>query len=111
MIKTDYTREELIAICERSVVPLDKWSDRDTPHSHEKLGLCWVMLKAGCPFHVHPAKNPREACYTDERTIWLSIAWPGFNDIEMSTGFNSCDEQFYLPTPSRLDECKNRDWY
>jgi hypothetical protein len=112
-IKVDYTREELVAICERAVVPRDEWSNRDTPHTHEKLGLCWVMLKAGCPFHVHrPApQGSKSGCHTDHETIWLTIEWPDFNDFEYGTGMNSQSDTFYLPTPKRLDERQGRDWY
>lgn len=30
MAKTDYTREDLIAICERAIVPQDHWRNRDS---------------------------------------------------------------------------------
>lgn len=109
-IKTDYTREELIAICERAVVPHNKWSDRDSPSAHENLGLCWVMLKAGCDFHVHPV-GAASGCFTDERTIWLTVNWRTFSDFEYGSSFASHSEQFYLPTPARLDDTQGMDWY
>lgn len=112
-MKTDYTREELIAICERAVVPIDKWSDRDSPSSHEKLGLCWVMLKAGGDFAIHrTAKEGERGCFTDDRTIWLTVRWPGFNNFEFgTTNQPSESDEFYLPTPERLDATAGRDWY
>lgn len=110
-IKVDYTREELVTICERAVVQLSEWGNRDTPHAHEKLGLCWVMLKAGCEFSVHPASG-QSGCYTDARTIWLSISWPDFNDFEYgTTRAPSQHEMFYIPTPTRLEAMAGRDWY
>jgi len=109
--KIDYTREELIAICERAVVPMHKWRDRDSPHSQEKLGLCWVMLKAGAEFHVHPAAPLKPAgCYTDDHTIWLTLSWHDFSDFEYGTRL-SAGETFYLPTPARLDKTTGEDWY
>ena len=111
-IRTDYGREELIAICERGVVPVREWADRDSPGAHEKLGLCWVMLKAGCEFSVHRAGAGNSGCHTNERTIWLTIWWPNFSDFEYgTTKVPSESETFYLPTPSRLDAANGRDWY
>ena len=110
--KTDYTREELIAICEQAVVPVDKWGNRDSPSSHEKLGLCMVMLKAGCEFWIHtsPPARSDNRCLTSDRTIWLGIDWPSFSTFEYGGGdMNS--ETFYLPTPERLKEREGRDWY
>lgn len=113
MIKHDYTREELIAICEQAVVPRNKWRDRDTPGTHEKLGLCWVMLKAGLPFSIHPPATSQSdrGCFTDERTIWLSVEWPSFSDFEYGTGMNENSDTFYLPTPARLSQANGGDWY
>lgn len=108
-VRADYTREELIAICERAVVPMGKWRNRDSPSAHENLGLCAVMLKAGAPFTIHPPQ-PGGGCHTDARTIWLTVSWHGFNDFEFGTKFGE-SEMFYLPTPARLDETAGRDWY
>jgi len=110
-VKTDYTREELIQICERAVVPIEKWGNRDSPSSHEKLGVCSVMLKAGADFTVHRAKKEGESgCLTDDRTIWLTLHWHNFGDFEYGTRFGESDS-FYLPTPARLDQTEGRDWY
>lgn len=38
MIKTDYTREELISICERAIVPQSKWWDRDSEQAQAGVG-------------------------------------------------------------------------
>lgn len=108
--KVDYTRDELIAICERAVVPIEKWRNRDSPSSHEKLGLAWVMLKAGAMFQVHPSREGVSGCFTDARTIWLTISWHNFSDFEYGTKFGE-NEMFYLPTPERLDETVGGDWY
>lgn len=105
----DYSRENLIAICEAAVVPQSKWSDRDSPHSHEKLGLAWVMLKAGCEFWVRHGSD-KDRCHTNDRTIWLSIEWKTFSSFEYGGGH--CEtETFYLPTPKRLREANGSDWY
>lgn len=106
----DYSRENLIAICEAAVVLVDKWSNRDTPEAQEKLGLAWVLLKAGCEFHVHPVRPGVLGCHTDENTIWLTIDWPSFATFEYG-GRSHNDETFYLPTPKRLRERAGGDWY
>jgi hypothetical protein len=111
-MRTNYSREELIAICERAVVPIEQWGNRDSPSAHEKLGLCWVMLKSGANFTVHRAAKEGESsgCFTNDRTIWLTLHWHNFSDFEYGTEFSE-SEQFYLPTPERLEATKGRDWY
>lgn len=108
---SDFSRENLIAICEAAVVPVEKWRNRDSPSSHEKLGLCTVMLKSGCKFQVHmPVDGIKDTCITDERTIWLTVEWPTFNTFELGEGYEA-DELIYLPTPARLRESIGGDWY
>lgn len=110
LIDNDYSRENLIAICEAAVVPVKKWRNRDSPGAQEKPGLCWVMLKAGCEFHVHPPQPEKRGCHTNARTIWLTIEWPTFGTFEYGGG-NETNETFYIPTPARLREAEGRDWY
>ena len=105
----EYTREELIDICERAIVPVEKWGNRDSPGAHEKLGLCLVMLKAGCRFHVTYHGDKNDPCITNDSTIWLYVFWPSFGTIEY--GGAESEEHFYLPTPQRLEQRKGRDWY
>lgn len=109
----DYTREELIDICERAIVPLSEWSNRDTSHSQRSVGECWALLKAGCDFHVRTPENmkgtPDDPCVTDDRTIWLAITFPSFATFDQGAG-PAC-EIYYLPTPKRLQENSGTDWY
>lgn len=108
MARTDYSREELVAICEQAVVPESKWCNRDSPGAHEQLGLCWVMLKAGCDFDVHPAGD--SGCFTNERTIWVTVYWKNFCAFEYGSRERD-DKTFYLPTPASLEKNQGRDWY
>lgn len=113
-MRTDYNRQELIAICERAVVPLADWNDRDTPDSQTKIGMAWALLKAGCPFVV--CADPKEVCCTDAETIWIEIKYPRFMQFECGETSESDskdwpDETFYLPTPERLDKVAGKDWY
>ena len=102
-----YTREELIAICEDAIVPVDKWGNRDSPASHEKLGQCLVFLKAGCEFSVTYGEPGN--CVTDDRTIWLYVFYPSFGTFDH--GGPGEELHVYLPTRKRLDDRKGRDWY
>ena len=106
----DFSRETLIAICEAAVTNVKQWANRDSPGAHEQLGLCWVLLKSGCEFHVHPPKEGSSGCHTDDRTIWLTVEWPSFDTFEYGGGHEQ-DDMFYLPTPKRLREAAGEDWY
>jgi hypothetical protein len=102
---SDYTRGDLLAICERAFVPQDKWCDRDSSSAQMQLGQCYALLKAGCDFHI---RSDSSLC-TDDRTIWVAVAWHGFDYFDW--GGAPDDDTFYLPTVKRLDQCAGRDWY
>ena len=100
-----YTREELIQICERAVVPQDQWNDRDCADAHYQLGKAWALLKAGCNFTVK----------VEDETIWVTFTVYGFRcfeyaDKEEYEAFAD-KESCYLPTVSRLEERNGKDWY
>ena len=100
----ELTREYLIDLCERSIVPVEKWYNRDTPHTQEKVGLAWVLLKSGCEWRA--AKDPK----SDKNTIWIEIFHPDFRTFEEDRDYREkC--LFYLPTESRLERSKGGDWY
>ncbi len=108
-MKTDYTREELIQICEQAIVPEEKWGNRDSPDSMDQLGRCAVFLKCGCEFWIHPPAK-ESGCHMDERTIWLSIDHKTFNTFEYGGGYTE-SESYWLPTPQRLADAEGDDWY
>ena len=103
---SSYTRDELIAICERAVVQHERWSDRDTARAQEGVGKAWAFLRAGCDFHVI---TEGDLCVTDDRTIWVEITHDIFGVIDW--GGPQETERFYLPTRARLDETDGGDWY
>ncbi len=103
---TNYTRDELVAICERAVVPHAQWSDRDTARAQEGVGKAWAFLRAGCDLRVI---TEGDICVTDEQTIWIEITHDDFGVIDW--GGPQETETFYLPTPARLDAHAGRDWY
>lgn len=101
-----YTRDDLIAICERAVVPHERWSDRDTDSAQRGVGKAWAYLRAGCEFRVIYDDN---ICGTDDRTIWVEITHDNFGVLDW--GGPQETDRFYLPTPARLDATAGRDWY
>lgn len=108
----DMTREFLVELCEKAIVPMDKWHDRDSAHSHEGLGRAWALLRAGAPFTVQTRENtsPDERCVTDDDTIWIEITWRGFQAFECGSEYDDVDT-FYIPTPARLERRAGSDWY
>jgi hypothetical protein len=113
-MRTNYTREELIEICEKAIVPVNNWCNRDTSHTQCQIGQCWALLKSGCEFKVCVQSSDKEdscsMCCTDEQTIWISIKFPGFDYFETGNGVLSRDI-FYLPTMKRLSANAESDWY
>ena len=99
-----YTREQLIGICESSIVNEDVWSNRDSAMSQKGVGKCWALLKAGCNFKV----LTEGGFVTDDRTIWVEIDFRGFSTFE---GSGKETSTFYLPTPERLKKSNGSDWY
>lgn len=109
---TEYSREQLVEICEKAVVPVEHWLDRDTPSTQEKIGTAWALLKAGCEFKVcYAPENATETrgCWTDEYTIWIEITYPTFGTFDW--GADHEVDTFYLPTLERLAERAGKDWY
>lgn len=104
---TDYTREELIAICEAGVVPHEHWSDRDSAGAQQKLGQAWAYLKAGCDFAVRI--DATSTCSTDDDTVWVDITFHDFGYFDYDGGPKT--EIFYLPTRKRLEQTAGKDWY
>jgi hypothetical protein len=92
-----YTRQDLITICERAIVPLAKWSNRDTPQSQKDVGKVWALLKAGCPFTIIREEDS-PGVVTDETIIWLEIRSPH-------------TEIYYLPTLAKIERSSGEDWY
>lgn len=117
-MKTDYTREELVAICERAMVPQDKWNDHGSCSAQIGVGAALVLLKAGCKFDVLTADNQkgeRAPLITNEKTIWIrfwvhNFMWFEIGDEDDPDGFKH-ENMICLPTPEHLDEAQGNDWY
>lgn len=116
----EYTRIELIDICERAFVPQSDWSDRDSASSQMKVGQALALLKAGCHYQIKTKENVSDGsrCITDSDTIWIQFwvkdfSWFEYHDEEANEieGNNKADYHFYLPTDKRLKKTKGKDWY
>jgi hypothetical protein len=105
----EYTREQLIAICEKAIVPEEKWGNRDSASAQQKVGMAWAFLKAGVPFKVL-TEHGHGNLVTDERTIWLEFHIKDFGCWDYREGERGV-ETTYLPTEKRLAECEGEDWY
>lgn len=95
-------RDTLIFLCERGLVPQDKWSDRDSAGAQLQLGKAWVLLRAGCDYRL--ADSPPQT----EDTIWIDVTYEGFDWFEVH---EMTTDLFYIPTESRLERTAGRDWY
>ena len=109
----DLSREELIAVCDRAVVPKEHWHDRDSYSAQKGVAICRMLLLTGHDFEVRTkARYERDGCVTDDRTIWVEVTnIRGFMAVEMGMGEGAESDTFYLPTAKRLDESTGRDWY
>ena len=118
MYRTNYTREELITICERAMLPQNKWGNRDSLDAQMGVYLAYGLLKAGCWYEIVNEKNfmPERSAFwirfKAHSFRWFEEAGEDDKDNDGYVDDNSGDEMFYyLPTPERLDETVGRDWY
>ena len=103
---TKYSRTKLIDICERAIVHKRNWDDRDSSDAILQVGKAWALLKAGCEFTI----LTKSSLKTTEDTIWIEISYTDFSGFENDVDDNR-KTNFYLPTESRLEENKGKDWY
>ena len=108
-MQTEFTREELIDICERAVVPVKQWGNRDSASAHLQLGQCTVLLKAGCDFKAYRGNGRIHKDNMD--TIEVHVFFPGFEAFEYGREGIEEHESFYLPSPERLEKRAGMDWY
>lgn len=100
------TREALIELCDRGLVPQEHWYNRDSAKSQRQLGEARQLLLAGCAFEL--SDDPR----SDVDTWWVTIYSEGFNYHELGAEDGGLDvDLFYLPTAQRIERNLNGDWY
>ena len=101
------TTDELIRLCEQSVVPVEAWRNRDTADAQRQVGEALALLRAGAEWRE--STDPK----TDASTIWIDITFPGFNAFEEGRSERAAwdSELFYIPTAERLARRAGEDWY
>lgn len=133
-------RNELIQLCELSVVHHTKWMDRDSFCAQKGLQSIYKGLTAGLDFRI-VTKEINSRFYSNEDTLVVEFLQPiDFEkldkglDLKISTRedyFNDCDPDYdtemfdgegidfysyytqtYMPTMKRINECGiGNDWY
>ena len=93
------SRDSLVYLCERGVVPHEHWRDRDSASAQRQLGECLALLRAGCDFTVRREGD----------TWWVTVTFDGFGHFDWDGPQD--EELFYVPTAERLDRRAGRDWY
>ena len=97
------TREELVDLCDRAIVPQARWHDRDSADAQRQVGALRALLLAGCEY------GPNERLKSDELTIWVEVTYEGFAFHDWGGPANT--KTYYLPTAARLAEREGQDWY
>jgi hypothetical protein len=117
------TREELIQICEKAIVPQKLWSHRGSELAQKEIGRCWQLLKCGCEFEIRPTNKPDRLIWEKnfiELQFWAhNEEWFDHGDNPHSksehSGFILDSEAklllFLIPTTEFLDKAKGADWY
>lgn len=100
---SDISREALIALCERAVVPIDRWRNRDSAAAQRQVGDALVLLRAGAT--ITESSSPAS---TGE-THWIDLSFPGFGYFDWDGEWET--ETFYIPTAERLGRVEGGDWY
>jgi hypothetical protein len=94
----EYTREQLIELCDKAIVPFEKWQNRDTPKAQSDIGTIRAYLKAGCKYRI-VTDMPG-----DPETIWLQIHHYQFED-------GADWHLYYMPSQKKIDAANGGDWY
>ena len=104
-MKINYTKKELIELCNLGEVTYDKWQNRDSYLAQQNLHIAKLTLQGGCDFKISIKEDDKKNGYaTNEETIWIEIFYDNWeNKEEWHT--------HYIPTKKRLEKSKNGDWY
>lgn len=116
-MKTNYTREELITICESAVVPQEKWHDRGSRSAQLGVGKALALLKCGCEFEILTSNYGGGRRYKNQSDIriiiWVNDSlWFGLpSEDPRLHGEEVSHMLFTIPTPEKLERCSGGDWY
>ena len=105
MAVTTLTREGLISLCERGVVNVEAWRNRDSEGAQRQLGEAWALLRAGCEFDFDEEMIDNSG----GKIVWVIIHRPGFATVDWGGPWE--DTHYYLPSNERLHAVGGKDWY
>lgn len=98
-------RRDLIQLCYKSIVPIKKWHNRDSPSAQAGVGKVLVLLTAGARFKIRTTpQKTNDMCVSNKHTLWIDIEHYEFEEPKK---FHT----YYLPTLERLKEANGEDWY
>lgn len=130
--KKQYSREELIAICQDAVVPCEKWRNRDSRCSQVQISDIHALLCVGAEFEIggdtddytiwicfknltdeQKAKRLEYRLAIDSREDYFKKCDPNYeSEMFESDGIDvNCLYEVYMPTRERLEQVKGEDWY
>lgn len=128
-MELEITREELIEICEASIVPYTEWNNRDSYVSQLNVNQCYGLLMANAEYEVkfdyknilvnfinltpdiinesnnYNLNYDDVYLYKEENPDSEMFEYYDYVDIDQTE--KSC----YLPTRKRLEETEGSDWY
>jgi len=131
----EYTREELIQICEDSVVSCEKWQDRDSASAQKNIQSLYAGLTGGVPYSYNIENDSIYIVFEkptkeqiENMQYFCVDSWDDWREwyIKENGEEESLPEMFegngidwysngylggYLPTEERLDKTKGEDWY
>lgn len=129
--KRIFTREDLISLCERSVVSFERWNNRDSYVSQLNIQFIHRCLVCGLDYDITNQyerisiqfKDITEEQKEKYRTYYGELQIDSIDDYfemfgrdsEMFESYND-DIDFsyvggYIPTPERLERVGLEDWY
>jgi hypothetical protein len=123
------TKDKLISLCERAVVPCEKWSDRDSAIAQNHIQEIHARLSADIPFSCSFENDTifvsfKEPTEEQIKNISLGLSVDTVSDYRERVSDDPDDEMFepffyssdciyrgFLPTEERLNEVNGSDWY
>jgi len=129
--KIKLSREQLIELCEKAVVPCDKWHDRDSYCAQREIASIYSGLKAGIDYNatLDESGNTIHIDFTspteEQRKLIGNYNLPIDSLEQYREKFGYDNEMFngngidwssnslfsYMPSPKGLADSEGGDWY
>lgn len=127
--KLELTRDDLIGICHNSIVPWQKWNNRDSYVSQLNVNECYGLLSADAEYTYTINNDTISINFINltpeiiEKSHSYNLDYDSYElykeeypDDEMFEYYATVDSDdktnsCYLPTKERLQEVDGEDWY